>query len=140
MHAKAASIRCTATALHGADILGRRHRLDVFEDLVKTYKFGEAGGKPMMYVTTSGDACNKPTNETCKYAYRLDKTPSSRCSSRARARFSETVCANVGSNALALYDTPALAAMIASTTRLASAEPNRPGRSGGRSPTRRGRA
>ena len=45
----------------------------VFEDLVKTYKFGKAGGKPMMYVTTSGDACNKPTNETCKYTYRLDK-------------------------------------------------------------------
>ena len=34
---------------------------------------GKAGGKPMMYVTTSGDACNKPTNETCKYTYRLDK-------------------------------------------------------------------
>ena len=45
----------------------------VFEDLLKTYKFGKAGGKPMMYVTTSGDACNKPTNETCKYTYRLDK-------------------------------------------------------------------
>lgn len=45
----------------------------VFEDLVKSYKFGKAGGKPMMYVTTSGDACNKPTNETCKYTYRLEK-------------------------------------------------------------------
>jgi hypothetical protein len=45
----------------------------VFEDLVQSYKFGKSGGKPMMYVTTSGDACNKPTNETCHYTYRLDK-------------------------------------------------------------------
>jgi len=45
----------------------------VFEDLVQSYKFGKAGGKLMLYVTTSGDPCNKPTNETCHYTYRLDK-------------------------------------------------------------------
>jgi hypothetical protein len=45
----------------------------VFEDLVQSYKFGKNGGNPMMYVTTSGDPCNKPTNETCSYTYRLDK-------------------------------------------------------------------
>ena len=26
----------------------------VFEDLVQSYKFGKSGGKPMLYVTTSG--------------------------------------------------------------------------------------
>ena len=45
----------------------------VFEDLVKSYKFGKSGGKRMMYVTTSGDPCNKPSNETCSYTYRLEK-------------------------------------------------------------------
>ncbi len=45
----------------------------VFEDIVKSYKFAKSGGKLMMYVTTSGDPCNKPTAQTCKYTYRLDK-------------------------------------------------------------------
>ena len=45
----------------------------VFEDLVKSYKFGKSGGKPMLYVTTSGVPCNKPVAETCQYTYRLDK-------------------------------------------------------------------
>lgn len=45
----------------------------VYEDLVQSYKFGKSGGKPMMYVTTSGDPCNKPTTEHCNYTYRLDK-------------------------------------------------------------------
>jgi hypothetical protein len=45
----------------------------VFEDLVKSYKFGKSGGKRMLYVTTSGDPCNKPTAQTCKYTYRLEK-------------------------------------------------------------------
>jgi len=45
----------------------------VYEDLVQSYKFGKAGGKPMMYVTTSGDPCNKPTSDHCTYTYRLDK-------------------------------------------------------------------
>jgi hypothetical protein len=45
----------------------------VFEDLVQSYKFGKSGGKPMMYVTTSGDPCNKPTTDHCYYTYRLDK-------------------------------------------------------------------
>jgi hypothetical protein len=45
----------------------------VFEDLVQSYKFGTSGGKPMLYVTTSGVPCNKPVSETCKYTYRLEK-------------------------------------------------------------------
>jgi hypothetical protein len=45
----------------------------VFEDLVKSYKFGSAGGKPMLYVTTSGVPCNKPVKETCQWSYRLEK-------------------------------------------------------------------
>jgi hypothetical protein len=45
----------------------------VFEDFVKSYKFGKSGGKPMLYVTTSGIPCNKPAAKTCKYTYRLDK-------------------------------------------------------------------
>ena len=45
----------------------------VFEDLVRSYSFGKNGGKPMLYVTTSGLPCNKPVAETCKYTYRLDK-------------------------------------------------------------------
>ena len=45
----------------------------VFEDLVRSYKFGKSGGKPMLYVTTSGVPCNKPVAETCKYTYRLEK-------------------------------------------------------------------
>ncbi len=45
----------------------------VFEDIVKSFKFGKSDGKRMMYVTTSGDPCNKPTAQTCKYTYRLDK-------------------------------------------------------------------
>jgi hypothetical protein len=45
----------------------------VFEDLVQSYKFGEAAGKRMLYVTTSGVPCNKPVAETCKYTYRLEK-------------------------------------------------------------------
>jgi hypothetical protein len=45
----------------------------VYEDLVQSYKFGKSGGKPMMYVTTSGDPCNKPTADHCYYIYRLDK-------------------------------------------------------------------
>jgi hypothetical protein len=45
----------------------------VFEDLVQSYKFGKSGGKPMLYVTTSGLPCNKPASETCNWTYRLDK-------------------------------------------------------------------
>lgn len=45
----------------------------VFEDFVKSYKFGKSGGKHMLYVTTSGIPCNKPASATCKYTYRLDK-------------------------------------------------------------------
>ncbi len=45
----------------------------VFEDLVKSYKIGKSGGKPMMYVTTPGTPCNKAETETCSYTYRLDK-------------------------------------------------------------------
>ena len=45
----------------------------VFEDLVQSYKFGKSGGKPMLYVTTSGIPCNKPVSDTCKYTYRLEK-------------------------------------------------------------------
>jgi len=45
----------------------------VFEDLVQSYTFGKSGGKPMLYVTTSGVPCNKPVAETCKYTYRLEK-------------------------------------------------------------------
>ena len=45
----------------------------VFEDLVRSYKFGTSGGKRMLYVTTSGIPCNKPVAETCKYTYRLEK-------------------------------------------------------------------
>lgn len=45
----------------------------VFEDLVQSYTLGTSGGKPMLYVTTSGVPCNKPVAETCKYTYRLEK-------------------------------------------------------------------
>ena len=45
----------------------------VFEDVVKSYKFGKSDGKRMLFVTTSGIPCNKPAAETCKYTYRLDK-------------------------------------------------------------------
>lgn len=45
----------------------------VFEDLVQSYTLGKSGGKPMLYVTTSGVPCNKPVAETCKYTYRLEK-------------------------------------------------------------------
>jgi hypothetical protein len=45
----------------------------VFEDLVQSSKFGNSGGKRMLYVTTSGVPCNKPVSQTCKYTYRLDK-------------------------------------------------------------------
>ncbi len=45
----------------------------VYEDLVQSYKFDKSGGKPMMYVTTAGDPCNKPTADHCTYTYRLDK-------------------------------------------------------------------
>lgn len=45
----------------------------VFEDLVQSYKFGNSGGKPMLYVITPGTPCNKPVAETCQYNYRLDK-------------------------------------------------------------------
>jgi len=45
----------------------------LFEDLVKSYKFGKAGGKRVLYVTTSGTPCNKPASETCQYEYRLEK-------------------------------------------------------------------
>jgi hypothetical protein len=45
----------------------------VFEDLVQSYKFGNSGGKRMLYVTTSGVPCNKPVAETCTYTYRLEK-------------------------------------------------------------------
>jgi len=44
----------------------------VFEDLVRSYKFGKDGGKPVFYVTTSGIPCNKPVTDTCKYDYRLE--------------------------------------------------------------------
>jgi len=45
----------------------------VFQDFVRSYKFGEDGGKPMLYAITSGIPCNKPVTETCKYNYRLEK-------------------------------------------------------------------
>jgi hypothetical protein len=45
----------------------------VFEDLVESYKLGKSSGKRILYVTTPGDPCNKPTNETCNYTYRLEK-------------------------------------------------------------------
>jgi hypothetical protein len=45
----------------------------VFEDLVKSYKFGKEDGKPMFYVTTPGTPCNKPIAESCEYKYRLEK-------------------------------------------------------------------
>jgi hypothetical protein len=45
----------------------------VFEDLVRSYKFGTSGGKRMLYVITSGLPCNKLVEETCKYDYRLEK-------------------------------------------------------------------
>jgi hypothetical protein len=45
----------------------------LFEDLVRSYKFGEDKGKRMLYVTTSGLPCNKPVAETCTYIYRLEK-------------------------------------------------------------------
>jgi len=45
----------------------------VFEDLVRSYKFGKSDGKRMLYVTTSGLPCNKPVTDTCTYTYRLDK-------------------------------------------------------------------
>jgi hypothetical protein len=45
----------------------------VFEDFVRSYKFGKSGGKRMLNVTTSGLPCNKPVTETCKYNYRLEK-------------------------------------------------------------------
>ena len=45
----------------------------VFEDLVQSYKFGNSGGKRVLYVTTSGLPCNKPVAETCQYTYRLEK-------------------------------------------------------------------
>jgi hypothetical protein len=45
----------------------------VFEDLIKSYKFGKSSGKPMMYATTPGTPCNKPEAETCSYSYWLDK-------------------------------------------------------------------
>jgi hypothetical protein len=45
----------------------------LFEDVVKSYKFGKSGGKPMLYVTTSGLPCNKPVTDTCQYTYRLEK-------------------------------------------------------------------
>jgi hypothetical protein len=45
----------------------------VFEDFVRSYKFGTSKGKRMLYVTTSGLPCNKLVEETCKYTYRLEK-------------------------------------------------------------------
>ena len=45
----------------------------LFEDFVKSYKFGKSKGKRMLYVTTSGLPCNKPIAETCEYTYRLEK-------------------------------------------------------------------
>jgi hypothetical protein len=45
----------------------------LFEDLVQSYKFGKSGGKPMLYVTTSGLPCNKAAPETCQWTYRLEK-------------------------------------------------------------------
>jgi hypothetical protein len=45
----------------------------LFEDIVQSYKFGKSGGKPMLYVTTSGLPCNKPASETCQWSYRLEK-------------------------------------------------------------------
>jgi len=45
----------------------------LFEDFVKSYKFGKSKGKPMLYVITSGLPCNKPIAETCEYTYRLEK-------------------------------------------------------------------
>ncbi len=45
----------------------------VFEDLVTSYKFAKAGGKPMLRVTTPGTPCNKPAAESCEYKYRLEK-------------------------------------------------------------------
>jgi hypothetical protein len=45
----------------------------VFEDLVRSYKFGTSDGKRMLYVITSGLPCNKPVTDTCSYTYRLDK-------------------------------------------------------------------
>jgi hypothetical protein len=45
----------------------------LFEDFVKSYKFGKSKGKRMFYVTTSGLPCNKPIDETCQYTYRLEK-------------------------------------------------------------------
>jgi hypothetical protein len=45
----------------------------VFEDLVKSYKFDKAGGKPMLNVITPGTPCNKPVEESCEYKYRLEK-------------------------------------------------------------------
>lgn len=44
-----------------------------FEDLVKSYKFGKTGDKPVLHVTTPGTPCNKPVDETCEYNYRLEK-------------------------------------------------------------------
>ncbi len=45
----------------------------VFEDQVRSYKFGTSSGKRMLYVITSGLPCNKLVEETCKYNYRLEK-------------------------------------------------------------------
>jgi hypothetical protein len=45
----------------------------VFEDLVRSFKFGKNGSKRTMTVITSGDPCNKPSAATCNYTYRLDK-------------------------------------------------------------------
>jgi hypothetical protein len=45
----------------------------LFEDLVKSYKFGKANGKRLLYVTTSGTPCNKPAAESCNWTYRLEK-------------------------------------------------------------------
>jgi len=45
----------------------------VFQDFVRSYTIDEDGGKPMLYVITSGMPCNKPVTETCKYNYRLEK-------------------------------------------------------------------
>ncbi len=45
----------------------------VFQDFVKSFKFSSSGDTRTMHVTTSGIPCNKPTDQTCLYNYRLDK-------------------------------------------------------------------
>jgi hypothetical protein len=43
-----------------------------FEETVKSFKFGKAGGSRVLHAVMAGAACDRPSGKSCNLVYRLD--------------------------------------------------------------------